>query len=72
MSQKKNKGEDVYKRQESSISINQLINNVLINSKNLVDNTSSMKVELDKQWIGVEKSIKLSLIHIWYSKFSSE
>ncbi|MEO2508895.1 methyl-accepting chemotaxis protein [Clostridium paraputrificum] len=46
------------KTKESSISINQLINNVLINSKNLVDNTSSMKVELDKQWIGVEKSIK--------------
>ena len=46
------------KTKESSVSINQLINNVLINSKNLVESTSIMKVELDKQWVGVEKSIK--------------
>ena len=46
------------KTKESSVSINQLINNVLINSKNLVESTSIMKVEFDKQWVGVEKSIK--------------
>lgn len=46
------------KTKESSISINQLINNVLINSKNLVNHTSNMKVELDKQSKGVGKSIK--------------
>lgn len=45
------------KTKESSISINLLISNVLANSQHLVKNTTDMKVELDKQSIGVKQSM---------------
>lgn len=45
------------KTKESSVSINNLIANVLVSSENLVLKTNQMNMELEKQKLGVDRSI---------------